>query len=441
MGAIPLAVPPSMLELQQRRRGNLGLHNAVARGDIGSISYALLGGQPIDSVERGLQAIHVAAAQSDTMVVDIDAKTTVYTKQRVAVPELRSRGSISLIRELGTSAISSPMSFTSGLNAMEGHEPLQVTPGMETAMETWYCGATPLHFAVANKRMLVVGLLVAHGASLDIQDSYGNTAEALAEARGDADVVHLLQLGAQTAADRLAVQFSLAHVSRHLTTLPSEPPQEPLAVAIPSPKVPSIRRHTSGEADSSYMPFAYSPASPTTRQMKHRNTSPIGVRPLSITNSMYYAEQQAMRMRPQSADAAHAEASKPENPVRRRPGQIKHIRPDLPVSRSSSTNSRRERSYTDSVIESAWHSFLRKTEESESEQNVHKIVAGMQDCGEEAPLAELWMWKQAAMAVRNRRSHSLNVTTVPRSSSDDYVADGRSAFVRPSLSNLRFEQT
>ncbi|KAJ1938061.1 hypothetical protein EC988_007705, partial [Linderina pennispora] len=165
MGAIPLAVPPSMLELQQRRRGSsapkhrpavdLGLHNAVARGDIGSISYALLGGQAIDSVERGLQAIHVAAAQSDTMVVEfllqngasIDAKTTVYTRQRVAVPELRSRGSISLIRELGTSAISSPMSFTSGLNAMEGHGPLQVTPGMETAMETWYCGATPLHFA------------------------------------------------------------------------------------------------------------------------------------------------------------------------------------------------------------------------------------------------------------------------------------------------------
>ncbi|KAJ1952261.1 hypothetical protein EC988_003649 [Linderina pennispora] len=318
-------------------------------------------------------------------------------------------------------------------------------------METWYCGATPLHFAVANKRMLVVGLLVAHGASLDIQDSYGNTAEALAEARGDADVVHLLQLERKRRQTDLLCNFPGAREpppdNTAMYAFPSpdsytaEPPQEPLAIAIPSPKVPSTRRHTSGEADSSYMPFAYSPASPTTRQMKHRNTSPIGVRPLSITNSMYYAEQQAMRMRPQSADAAHAEASKPENPVRRRPGQIKHIKPDLPVSRSSSTNSRRERSYTDSVIESAWHSFLRKTEESESEQNVHKIVAGMQDCGEEAPLAELWMWKQAAMAVRNRRSHSLNATTVPRSSSDDYVADGRSAFVRPSLSNLRFEQT
>ncbi|KAJ2700440.1 hypothetical protein H4R19_005470, partial [Coemansia spiralis] len=44
---------------------DLGLHAAVSRGDVGSICYALLGGQPIDSLRDGLQPIHVAASQPD----------------------------------------------------------------------------------------------------------------------------------------------------------------------------------------------------------------------------------------------------------------------------------------------------------------------------------------------------------------------------------------
>ncbi|KAJ2815781.1 hypothetical protein GGI24_005938, partial [Coemansia furcata] len=50
---------------------DFGLHHAVAAGDIGSIYYALMGGQAVDSVLRGLQPIHIAASQEDPAIVEM----------------------------------------------------------------------------------------------------------------------------------------------------------------------------------------------------------------------------------------------------------------------------------------------------------------------------------------------------------------------------------
>ncbi|KAJ1797853.1 hypothetical protein LPJ59_002867 [Coemansia sp. RSA 2399] len=101
------------------------------------------------------------------------------------------------------------------------------------------------------------------------------------------------------------------------------------------------------------------------------------------------------------------------NPTRKRrlaPGRIMCIseRQCASASRSNSTASRRERSHTDTVINQAWRKYLEF--DDESARDSAQCIATSDDSAENAsqPLPELWMWRQAAIAVRNRRSKSLS---------------------------------
>ncbi|PIA15876.1 ankyrin, partial [Coemansia reversa NRRL 1564] len=133
----------------------LALHSAVSRGDIGSICYALLGGQPIDSLCDGLQPIHVAATQDDPAVIEM-------LLQNGADPNARSV------------AATKPAPHTS-------------LPCPDA-----YHGATPLHFAVAGARVACVEALLRGGACTDAADSFGNTPASIAAACGDMQIVSII---------------------------------------------------------------------------------------------------------------------------------------------------------------------------------------------------------------------------------------------------------
>ncbi|KAJ2892481.1 hypothetical protein IWW38_003206 [Coemansia aciculifera] len=211
----------------------------------------------------------------------------------------------------------------------------------------------------------------------------------------------------------------------------------------PKRGVPS-RRHTAGEAESSAR-HAYVSPSPTAfswLKSKHRGTSPIGIRSLSASTGQhsrtgrsasasgrlvnrdnaatnllptgfaprlactrdpchtgaagYYGRQRIDRYGRRARFAETAAAGESAG----------HLGGDCMVSRSDSASSRRERSYTDSVLEKAWRSYL----EHDGGDTAHDFAAGdapMED-GSPRPVPEPWMWKQAAIAVRNRRSQSLS---------------------------------
>ncbi|KAJ2696727.1 hypothetical protein H4R19_005713 [Coemansia spiralis] len=74
---------------------------------------------------------------------------------------------------------------------------------------------------------------------------------------------------------------------------------------------------------------------------------------------------------------------------------------------SSSASSRRERSNTDSVIERAWRSYLYNGDE-QARESAHRVAADDATGDTLRPLPEPWMWQQAAVAVRSRRTQSLS---------------------------------
>ncbi|KAJ2386033.1 hypothetical protein GGI23_006586, partial [Coemansia sp. RSA 2559] len=208
----PLWHVPSPLEIslpQPDSSSDLGLHSAVSRGDIGSICYALLGGQPIGSLHQGLQPIHLAAIHGDVAIVefllhngaDFNAQTTVlpsppldpngHTPEKT--PEnkdtrhqrsTKSRGSFSFLKTsaaaaVDSSVISGPMSTVPGLHSMSTASCDLPCISNADCMDD-YSGATPLHFAVANGHTACADALLRRGARVDIADSYGNTPETLA---------------------------------------------------------------------------------------------------------------------------------------------------------------------------------------------------------------------------------------------------------------------
>ncbi|KAJ2419730.1 hypothetical protein GGF47_004563 [Coemansia sp. RSA 2524] len=78
------------------------------------------------------------------------------------------------------------------------------------------------------------------------------------------------------------------------------------------------------------------------------------------------------------------------------------------LDRNVSSGSRRERSYTDSVIERAWRSYVESGDE-QARENAEKMAADDATEGDVLKsLPESWMWQQAAIAVRYRRSQSLS---------------------------------
>ncbi|KAJ1735509.1 hypothetical protein LPJ61_000502 [Coemansia biformis] len=418
-----------------------GLHCAVSRGDIGSICYALLGGQAIDGLRDGLQPIHVAATQSDPAVVemllqngaDANARSVAAAKapatgaQSAALPPrkahprtLRSRSSFSLFKSAGAGSISAPSGFSTGTHAARpAPGTSDCPPSGPSDPHREYHGATPLHFAVAGANVACVEALLRGGARTDLADSYGNTPASLAAACGSADVAALLLhdgLGRRPSRDATACErkpespppdlrasaplspdpeecrYVDAGIEPNFADqLPSPSPSDhsclgslPVATATAAPApttTATARRHTAGDVDA-YLHYGNDrlrPANSWTK-LKHRDASPIGIRALSISYSQ-----------------RHLEAAG------------RHVGGDSGVSRSSSgASSRRERSYTDSIIERAWRSYVYHGDE-QARENAHKIAADGATGDTLRPLPEPWMWQQAAVAVRSRRTQSLSV--------------------------------
>ncbi|KAJ2874356.1 hypothetical protein GGH93_002484 [Coemansia aciculifera] len=276
---------------------DFGLHHAVAAGDIGSIYYALMGGQPIDSVLHGLQPIHIAASQDDPAVVEmlLQSGADINARSRSArstghhpPPELldedrtddpskakaggrnqrgaKGWGGRAQPKETVLSSISGPLNCTAGLYSMdaanisvlEDHSASLVGHDADRAGSTCseYGGATPLHFAVANGRLECADILIRSGANLDIADYYGNTPEAIALARSDSVITAMLQRGRESLTSSLSLGFSETSGLASLVAYPYDPtiscysnlapPSEKLVhlvLQLPSPN-PSVLCHT-----------------------------------------------------------------------------------------------------------------------------------------------------------------------------------------------------
>ncbi|KAJ1821929.1 hypothetical protein LPJ56_003155 [Coemansia sp. RSA 2599] len=564
---------------------DLGLHNAVSRGDVGSIFYALIGGQPVDSLSQGLQPIHIAATQDDPAVIDVliqnGADVNAQTLSSARVPQvkqhgagkdawprespaqgtlkqqhkrgLRSRGSFSFLKDSpGIGPISSPLGFTLGLNAMQAATDSLTDNEVFCCGRNEYCGATPLHFAVANCRVACAEALIRNGARLDIADSYGNTPGSLAAACGDAAIAALvlgprslgllagtgmpaygsddqrprisgvcspmplglaLQLPSPDPsvvcfAEKLADSPTLSgwnnvaaapatpltppmYCSGHGLRRKTAPAVRPAAtgsfgdvadtsVSSPLPPLSPLppRRHTAGEAETKARQLSQQLFSPPGNQQrvmsKFRDTSPIGIRAPSVSRSLRGG---VLRQSGSQAELSAAKAQRSDDggvTLRQRPAKradknrliqvcektdadsgpgcsapetiadedddrqkgatlyeiVPGVRPNCrliglggdvgscrssAVSRNSSANSRRERSYTDSVIEKAWRCYLEEyTDDDGYRDGSGEMISSraQQDAGGSGewarPIPEPWMWKQAAMAIRNRRSQSLS---------------------------------
>ncbi|KAJ2777481.1 hypothetical protein GGI15_004488 [Coemansia interrupta] len=448
---------------------------------------------------------------------------------------IRSRGSFSFLRETPTiGPISSPLSCTSGLYAMQVASDSFADNAELAYGGDGYCGATPLHFAIANCRFGCAETLIRSGARKNIADSYGNTPVSLAAICdsygntpvslaaicGDNDIAALLlDLAEPTSTFRSqrpapinikgAVPLGLA------LQLPSPDPSDvcfaemlsdsPLfpgwgAAAAPStPETPTAllrrqtepavkpgaesggsnrrsapatspvlpRRHTAGEAESHARQIerpVLSPATSMWAMSRFRDTSPIGIRALSASQSQREStllrqgssEHFASEIRSRSsAIKAAVPKRRPRHvnysasvlsggnilgdndplsaagqprcsqfeivPRLRTPGRLVGLahgdetRRSSTLSRNSSANSRRERSYTDSVIDKAWRNYLEEYTDDDgyddSSSEVVKSSRAQHDplAGDwSRPVPEPWMWRQAAMAIRNRRSQSLS---------------------------------
>ncbi|KAF5351609.1 hypothetical protein D9756_007496 [Leucocoprinus leucothites] len=124
----------------------LGLHSAASTGNVGLVEYALLHGQPVNSVVDGVLPLHAACAGGNTQVV----KLLIEYGADVNAPRLPKRYS-----------------------SRDSSAPIIGTTG-----------STPLHFAAANGNREAIMLLLLHGAQADRSDKHGITPETLARQHG-----------------------------------------------------------------------------------------------------------------------------------------------------------------------------------------------------------------------------------------------------------------
>ncbi|KXN87352.1 Ankyrin repeat, PH and SEC7 domain containing protein secG [Leucoagaricus sp. SymC.cos] len=126
---------------------SLGLHSAASTGNVGLVEYALLHGQPVNSVIDGVLPLHAACAGGNVQVV----KLLIEYGADVNAPRLPKRYS-------SRDSSNAPIIGSTG--------------------------STPLHFAAANGNREAIMLLLLHGAHADRPDKHGITPEALARQHG-----------------------------------------------------------------------------------------------------------------------------------------------------------------------------------------------------------------------------------------------------------------
>ncbi|KAK2467866.1 hypothetical protein APHAL10511_000161 [Amanita phalloides] len=137
---------------------SLGLHSAAVTGNLGLVEYALVNGQPVNSVLDGVLPLHAACAGGHVQVV----KLLLEWGADVNAPRLPRRYSNDKNRDS-----SAPIVGTSG--------------------------STPLHFAAANGNSNVVSILLLHGAHADRPDKHGVTPEMLAKQNGWLECAQVLR--------------------------------------------------------------------------------------------------------------------------------------------------------------------------------------------------------------------------------------------------------
>ncbi|KAF8629150.1 hypothetical protein AX17_005735 [Amanita inopinata Kibby_2008] len=137
---------------------SLGLHSAAATGNLGLVEYALVHGQPVNSVLDGVLPLHAACAGGHIQVV----KLLIERGADVNAPRLPRRYSNDKNRDSSAPIVGSS-------------------------------GSTPLHFAAANGNTNVITLLLLHGAHADRPDKHGITPEMLAKQHGWLECAEVLR--------------------------------------------------------------------------------------------------------------------------------------------------------------------------------------------------------------------------------------------------------
>lgn len=204
-------VDPSFADIQRNNDTfslDLQLHSAAANGNVGMfipagkavliealgrwadgvfrcncitglVKYALMQGQPVNSVLNGVLPIHVAAAAGNEHVVQmlIDAGADVNAARSANCRQCRGVLSDSRIpRRL-------PRKYTT-----------DKSKAVNSIGET---GSTALHFAAANGHANVATLLLSCGANPDATEKHGLTAEDVAREHGQINVLTVLKLWKQ----------------------------------------------------------------------------------------------------------------------------------------------------------------------------------------------------------------------------------------------------
>ncbi|KAG8944267.1 hypothetical protein FRC04_002063 [Tulasnella sp. 424] len=182
----PLLSPTQLTPLRHRTDPNLRLHGAAAKGDIGSVQYALTHGQPANSVLDGILPLHAACSGGSELVV----KLLIDFGADVNAPRLPRRYSDK--KSEGGTIIGSS-------------------------------GSTPLHFAAANGHAAIIKILLQRGADPTRTDKYGTKPETLATNFDHDECAQILR------------EWEAAHPPQEPGSSAGGPTTAPLADGPPSP--------------------------------------------------------------------------------------------------------------------------------------------------------------------------------------------------------------
>ena len=170
----------------------------------GLVKYALMHGQPVNSVLNGVLPIHVAASSGNELVVQMlieagaDVNAARWASQHDTDAYPRTAAHCLVILSSPSDYLANIMRIVAKLPAVSvppaspqkwGEDDLQADSKLP--------GSTPMHFAAANGHDKIVLLLLSHGADPSIAEKHGLTPEDLARQGGHQGVLSVLELWRQ----------------------------------------------------------------------------------------------------------------------------------------------------------------------------------------------------------------------------------------------------